>query len=205
MPDWVRQNPRDLIAQIDTFVAALNNVDGLAASGLTAPQFVTLLSLRDELLTLCDETDVALGIYRGKVDARDAKQETVEANLRSMGMSATANIGMTDELRAAATLTVQDTEPSPGIITVVDDLAVVGHPNGNNALDWSAPAGSTGLIWEVEMSMGSSGAWNVVGATSKTRYLHEEAGAGVHRLYRIVGRRGDIRGEPGNEAAVYGS
>lgn len=109
---------------------------------------------------------------------------------------------MTDAWRNAATLTVRDTTPSPGIIPLVEDLAVVGRPSGNNQLNWDSVPGNRGVIWEVEASLGSSGNRVLVGATSKRSFLHEGAGAGTHRLYRIGARRGDNRGEPGNEAAV---
>lgn len=203
--DWIKKRAADLIDQIDQFAAALNNAGGYTASGLTLAQFTNLLSLRDDLEAAVGTEDVQLGLYRGAVDARQATQSQVAAELRAMGMAATRHMNMTDPLRAQAGLTVRDTAPTPGILPVVDDCSVVGHPNGNNAVKWTRPAGGRGVVFEVEVSMGSSGAWTLAGATSKTSLLHTGAGAGVHRLYRIVCRRGDLRGEPGNEAAVYGS
>lgn len=201
--DWVQRHPAQLAVQIDQFTAALNNVPGLAASGLTAGQFTALTALNTSLKAATLAKVAAEGAYRAAVDTENAAAASAEASLRAMGMAATNHTNMTDALRNAATLTVRDTEPSPGIIPLVEDLSVVGRPNGNNQLKWGSVPGSRGVIWEVEMSLGSSGNWTVIGGTSKRSFLHENAGAGVHRLYRIVARRGDIRGEPGNEAAVY--
>ncbi len=189
--------------QIDQFTAALNNPGGLTASGLTAAQFTALTALNTSLKAASLAKVAAEGAYRAAVDTENAAAASAETALRAMGMTATNFTLMTDVLRNEATLTVRDTTPSPGILPLVEDLAVVGRPNGNNQLNWGSVPGSRGVIWEVEASAGSSGNWVVLGGTSKRSYLHVGAGAGVHRLYRIVARRGDVRGEPGNEAAVY--
>ena len=61
-----------------------------------------------------------------------------------------------------------------------------------------------GIAWEVRTSPGVGGPWSVVVATSRTDFLHEGAGAGVHRISLIVAKRGSRRGEPENEAALCG-
>jgi hypothetical protein len=139
------------------------------------------------------------------VDNTVASQLAATNNLRLLGRAANSNTNMTDVFRNSAGLTVRDTEPTPGALPVVLDLAVVGRPNGNNFLDWGTPAGvAAGIGWEIESALGAAGAWLLVGSTSRTDFIHEGAGAGTHRLYRIVATRGNRRGEPGNEAAVYG-
>lgn len=206
MPDdWVSQNAQALIAQIDQFVTALNNPGGLTASGLTAPNMTSLTNAKTDLQAKFTDQQAKEAAFRGAVDATEASQDTAEDLLRQFGRAANNNPNMTDTYRNAAGLTVRDTEPTPRPLPVVEDLAVVGRPNGNNFLDWSVPAGEgDGVTWEVETALGASGNWTVVGATSRTDFLHENAGAGTHRLYRVIAKRGNRKGEPGNEAAVYG-
>ncbi len=203
--DWVKQNSLDLIAQIDQFITALNTPGGIAASGLTAPQLTALGTKKTDLQTKYTAQLVAEAARSAAVDATKASQTLAANELRLLGGAARNNTNMTDPIRNAAGLTVRDTQPTPGVLPVVDDLAVTGRPNGNNFLDWGTPAGiADGIIWEIESALGSSGPWLLVGSTSRTDFIHEGSGAGVHRLYRVVAKRGDRRGEAGNEAAVYG-
>ena len=204
MADWVKTNTLELIGQIKKLVGALNNAPGMAASGLVPANFAELTANAADLHTkqrAVLETEAA---YRAAVGARDAAQAISTRNLRRYGMSAGRNINMTNPLRHEAGLTVRDTKPSPGPLPEIKDLVCVGRPNGNNFLNWSRVPGGVGVIWEVECCLGSSGEWFLIGATSRTDFLHEKAGAGVHRLYRIVARRGNRRGGPGNLASVYG-
>lgn len=203
--DWVPQNTLDLIAKIDQFDTALNNPGGTVASGLTGIQLTALATLGTDLDGFHTAQLAAEAAYRAAVDTTQAGQDAATAELRALGRAANAYSLMTDIYRNAAGLTVRDTEPTPGALPVVDDLAVVGRPNGNNFLDWSTPAGvAAGIVWEVEASPGVGQPFVIVGAISRTDFLHESAGAGTHRIYRVVAKRGSLRGEPGNEAAVYG-
>ncbi len=203
--DWVSQNTLDLIAQIDQFVTALNNPGGIAASGLTVGQFTALTAAKTDLQTKYTAQLAAEAAFRSAVDATQASKDAAASLLRTDGRAANASTNMTDVFRNAAGLTVRDTEPTPGDLPVVEDLAVVGRPNGNNFLDWGSPADvAGGIVWEIQSALGTGGAWTIVGTTSRTDWLHEGAGAGVHRLYRVIAIRGSRRGEPGNEAAVYG-
>jgi len=203
--DWVKTNTLELIAQIDQFVTALNGAGGLAASGLTAAELTALGALKTTLQA--DYTDQLAqdAALEAAVDKTQTDQSAAAAMLRALGRAANGNSAMTDAYRAAAGLTIRDTEPTPGDIPVVVDLAVIGRPNGNNFLDWSIPAGiAPGIVWEIQAAPGVGQDFVIVGTTSRTDFLHEGAGAGVHRLYRVVAKRGNRRGEPGNEAAVYG-
>jgi hypothetical protein len=206
MPDdWVNRNTLALIAQVDQFITALNNPGGLTASGLTGAQLTNLGTMNTALQT--DHTDQLAkeAAFRASVDLTQADQAALTAEFRSLGRAANGNSAMTDAYRAAAGLTIRDLEPSPGDLPLIEDLAVIGRPNGNNFLDWGTPVGvAPGIVWEVQCALGATAPFGVVGATSRTDFLHEGAGAGVHRIYRVVATRGNRRGEPGNEAAVYG-
>lgn len=193
-----------MIGQINRFVNALNSVPGMAASGLTPAQFAELSSNATDLLAKQQAVSVAEAAYRAAVNERDAAQALARRNLRLYGMSASNNINMTDVYRSAAGLTVRDKKPSPRPLPEVHDLACQGQPNGNNFLNWGRVPGATGVIWEVECALGASNDWLLIGATTRTDFLHEKAGAGVHRLYRVVARRGNRRGQAGNLASVYG-
>jgi hypothetical protein len=115
---------------------------------------------------------------------------------------ASGSQNMTDLLRGAAGITIRDTDPSPRPLPLVSDLAAVGRASGNNFLDWSA-ADAAGVTWQVETADVDAGPWMVIGSTSATHFLHEGAGAGVTRKYRVIPKRGDRVGEPSNIAAVY--
>lgn len=203
--DWVKQNVLALIAQIDKFVTALNNPGGTAASGLTAPELTGLTTKKTTLQTAYTAQLAAEAAFRAAVDATQAAQADASTTLRNLGRAANGNSTMTDFYRDASGLTIRDTTPTPGDLPIVADLAVVGRPNGNNFLDWSVPAGTvSGITWEVQASPGVGQDFVICGTTSRTDFLHEAAGAGVHRIYRVIAKRGNRRGEPGNEAAVYG-
>ena len=203
--DWVKTNTLELIAQISQFTTALNTPGGITASGLTVAELTALGALNSDLNAKNTAQLAAEAAFRGAVDATEASLAAASALLRQLGRAANGNTLMTDAFRNAAGLTVRDTEPTPGALPVVADLAVVGRPNGNNFLDWGTPAGvAAGIVWEIETALGVGGVWTLAGSTSRTDFLHEGAGAGVHRLYRVVAKRGERRGEPGNEAAVYG-
>ncbi|MEX2244292.1 MAG: hypothetical protein WD716_10660 [Fimbriimonadaceae bacterium] len=203
--DWVKPSTLALIAQIDKFVTALNNPGGTTASGLTVTQLTGLGTLKTTLQASYTDQLAKEAAYRAAVDTTRADQAAAAAEFRLQGRAANVNTEMTDAYRIAAGLTVRDTEPTPGALPVIADLAVVGRPNGNNFLDWGTPAGvAAGIVWEVEASTGVGQPFVIVGATSRTDFLHEGAGAGTHRIYRVVAKRGNLRGEPGNEAAVYG-
>ncbi|MEX2243385.1 MAG: hypothetical protein WD716_06005 [Fimbriimonadaceae bacterium] len=203
--DWVEKNTLALVAQINQFVTALNTGEGILASGLTAPQLTALGTLGTDLDDLYTAQLAAEAAFRAAVDATQAGYTAGATELRLLGRAANNYTEMTDEFRNAAGLTIRDTEPTPGALPVIDDLAVVGRPNGNNFLDWGTPAGvASGIVWEVQGSLGVGQPFAIVGAVTRTDFLHESAGAGTHRIYRVVATRGDQRGEPGNEAAVYG-
>jgi hypothetical protein len=203
--DWVKQNALALIAQIDQFVTSLNTLAGQTASGLTAGQLTALGAKKTDLQTKYTAQLAAEAARSAAVDATQASQLAAANELRLLGGAANNHTNMTDPIRNAAGLTVRDSQPTPGALPVVDDLAVVGRPNGNNFLDWGTPAGvADGINWEIESALGSAGPWVLVGSTSRTDFIHEGSGAGVHRLYRVRAKRGDRTGEAGNEAAVYG-
>lgn len=203
--DWIKKNPLDLIAQIDKFVTALNTLPGQGASGLTALQFTALTTAKTDLQTKYTAQLAAQAAASGAVDAAHTSYTSAANLLRTDGRAANGNTNMTDAFRDASGLTIRDTQPSPGDLPVIDDLAVVGRPNGNNFLDWGTPHGvAAGIVWEIQASPAVGDPFVIVGTTSRTDFLHEGAGAGVHKIYRVVATRGARRGEPGNEAAVYG-
>jgi len=204
--DWVKTNILELIAQINKFVTALNGAGGLAASGLTAPQLTALGAMATTLQADYTDQLAKQAAAAGAVDKTQTDQAAAAAELRNLGRAANGYSAMTDFYRDASGLTIRDTTPTPGDLPVVADLAVVGRPNGNNFLDWSIPAGiASGITWEIQAAPGVGQDFVIVGTTSRTDFLHESAGAGVHRLYRVVAKRGNRRGEPGNEAAVLHS
>lgn len=203
--DWIKKNVLDLIAQIDKFVTALNNPGGTAASGLTGAQLTALGTLKTTLQTSYTDQLAKEAAFRSAVDKTHTDQIAATTSLRNLGRAANGYSAMTDAYRDAAGLTIRDTQPSPGDLPVIDDLAVVGRPNGNNFLDWGTPHGvAAGIVWEVQATTAVGEPFVIVGTTSRTDFLHEGAGAGTHRIYRVVATRGARRGEPGNEAAVYG-
>ena len=204
MADWVKATPHELVAQIRMLVSALDNPAGMAASGLDAAAFAELTSNAADLEAKVKAVMAAEAAYHSAIRERNVSFKLGGKNLRRYGVSAGRYTNMTDPLRRKAGLTVPDRKPSPGALPMVQDLVCLGKQNGNNFLNWSPMPGGRAVIWEVECSLGSSGEWFLVGATSRTDFLHEGAGAGTHRLYRVIARRGNRRGDPGNIASVYG-
>lgn len=203
--DWVESKTPQLVAQILRFTDALNTVAGRAASGLAEARLDALRAMAEDLAGKYAGQLAAKAAFRAAVGATQAQHSGSKAELRTLGRAANAFTAMTDAFRNAAGLTIRDTVPTPGDLSVVENLAVVGRPSGSNFLDWSVSAEvRPGIVWQVFSALGASGAWELVGATTRTDFLHEGAGAGVHRLYRVVATRGNRAGEPGNEAAVYG-
>ncbi|MFY9233774.1 MAG: hypothetical protein WAO58_04855 [Fimbriimonadaceae bacterium] len=200
--DWLNPEPAAGCDQADQFITALNNPGGQAASGLTAGNFATLAGLVATLRASTDDKLVQEGIYRAAVAKERADHRLFKGQFRTFYRMANNNINMTDAIRGAAGLTIRDTEPSPRAMPKVTDLAAVGRPSGNNFLDWSA-AGGVGVTWQVETAPSEGGPWTIVGTTSRTDFVHEGAGAGVARRYRVVPKRGARSGEPSNVAAVY--
>ncbi|MFY9233989.1 MAG: hypothetical protein WAO58_05950 [Fimbriimonadaceae bacterium] len=202
MADWLNDDPAAPCDQADQFDTALDHIGGYAASGLDAADFTALAAL---VVTLRASTDDKIA----KIDAASAAVEKERddfglfaTKFRSMYRQANGNEAMTDLLRGAAGMTIRDTEPSPRDLPEVIDLACIGRPSGNNFLDWSA-IGGQGVAWRIETADTEAGPWTVIGVASGTSFLHEAAGAGVARKYRVVPTRGNREGEPSNIAAVY--
>ncbi|WP_395139879.1 hypothetical protein, partial [Armatimonas sp.] len=93
----------------------------------------------------------------------------------------------------------QQTGKGHGQIPGVDDLVCKPRPSGDNFLDWSGPTGS-GITYDIETRTGPGQPWEKIGYTTRTAWLHENAGAGIHREYRIVPQRSGRSGEPSNAA-----
>ena len=109
----------------------------------------------------------------------------------------------TDTLRITAGLNVRkQTRSGQADIPLVSDLVALPRPSGHNFLDWSGPTGG-GISYEIETRTGPDKGWEKLDYTLKTAYTHTEAGAGVHREYRILPKRSDRAGEPSNTASVY--
>ena len=202
MADWIRQNPAELADQVDQFVTALNNPAGMAASTLIAANFTDLIARVGTLRASTDDKFAKGGAYEAAVQKELDDVADLTAPFRQYGRQANNAQTMTDLLRGAAGLTIKDTEPSPRDLPLVVDLAVNGRQSGNNFLDWSA-ASAAGVGWQVETAPATGGPWTIIGTTTGTFFVHENAGAGVRRLYRVLPTRGSRVGEPSNEAAVY--
>jgi hypothetical protein len=185
------------------FTVALDNPEGHAASGLTPAQFADLgaevSALRDALGAQAE----ALRAYRAATVAVRAAHRGTEARYRALRQQANNHSAMTDGLRKRAGLPVRDREPSPGLLPEITDLAAHPRPDGAVRLKWTGPTGGA-LRYEVFTRVGTDGAWTLVGSASATKFVHEGAGAGVTRYYRVEACRGTRRGEPSNVAAVYG-
>ena len=202
MADWIRQNPAELADQVDQFVTALNNVGGQAASTLLPANFTDLIARVATLRTSTDDKFAKKGAYEAAVQKELDDAAALTAPFRQYGRQANNAQTMTDAYRGAAGLTIKDTEPSPRDLPLVVDLSVNGRQSGNNFLDWSA-ANAAGVGWQVETAPATAGPWTIVGTTTATFFVHEGAGAGTRRLYRVIPTRGSRVGEPSNEAAVY--
>jgi hypothetical protein len=138
----------------------------------------------------------------GALETEEGTHETAEDLYRALRQQATRHPNMTDALRAEAGMTVADDEPTPGGFPTVTDLTAMGRATGSNFLDWTGPTGGN-LRYEVYSRLASGGGWTLVGSSTATDFLHQGAGAGVARYYHVVACRGQQRGEPSNEAAVY--
>ena len=202
MADWLSQEPPEACDQVDQFVTALNNPAGQTASGLTAAQFSGLSTQATTLRASTDDKLAKETIYAAAVEKEKDDYDAMAANFRTLYRAANSNTNMTDAFRGAAGMNIRDTDPDPRPLPVVTDLAFVGRPSGNNFGDWSA-ADSEGVTWQIETAPAEAGPWTVIGTTSRTDFLHEGAGAGVTRKYRVVPKRGNRVGEPSNVAAVY--
>lgn len=201
--DWVEREARALILQTDQFINVLTDTPKRNASGLTAAQHTSLQTHKDSLTQFSDAKIQAEATYRAAVQAEQAGVEVLQRELRSLGQIAQSAPAMTDALRAELGLTIaKQTGPGAGEIPIVDDLVCLPRPNGRNFLDWSGPTGG-GISYIIESRTSVSTAWERVDFTTKTAYLHENAGAGIHREYRIVPRRSDRDGTPSNTATAY--
>ena len=110
---------------------------------------------------------------------------------------------MTDTLRLAAGLNVRkQTHSGQAEIPTVDDLVALPRASGHTFLDWSGPTGG-GISYEIETRTKADSPWEKLDYTLKTAYTHTDAGAGVHREYRVLPKRSDRVGEPSNTASVY--
>lgn len=202
MADWLSQEPPEACNQVDQFVAALNNPSGTTASGLTTAQLTGLAARATTLRASTADKLAKETAYTAAVEKEKDDYAVLAAEFRALYRAANSNLNMTDAFRGAAGMTIRDTEPGPRPLPEVTDAAAVGRPSGNNFLDWSA-ADSEGVTWQVETAPAEAGPWTVIGTTSRTDFLHEGAGAGTTRKYRVVPKRGNRVGEPSNIAAVY--
>lgn len=201
--DWIATTPRELVVQIGHFLAALDTEAGRTKSKLTKAQF-------DELRTNLSALTAQIETKEGAETALAAAQKTLDlgydataALFRTVGREAQGSSLMDDPTREAAGLTVRkNTSKGFGEIPVVEDLICKPRPSGDNFLDWSGPTGG-GITYDIETRAAEGKPWEKIGYTTRTAYLHESAGAGVHREYRIVPQRSGRSGKPGNVAAAY--
>jgi hypothetical protein len=73
--------------------------------------------------------------------------------------------------------------------------ATLAITEGGIQLKWKAkqPAGTNGVVYRVERSIGQGGAWNLVGLTGGKTSIDSTIPAGTSRvLYRVVAQRGSL-------------
>jgi hypothetical protein len=201
--DWIEQDPHKLADQIETFVDAFDTPEKLVAGSVTAAQLAALTTHKTALRAKTTAKETLEAQYRAAVQEEKSVQALAEAELRAIGQQAQNSAAMTDTLRLAAGLNVRkQTSSGHAEIPRVDDLVALPRPSGHTFLDWSGPTGG-GISYEVETRTKADSPWEKLDYTLKTAYTHTDAGAGVHREYRVVPKRSDRVGEPSNTASVY--
>lgn len=201
--DWVEREVSALIEQTTRFINVLADGPKRTAAGLTSAQHTTLQGHNDALTQLHDAKNQAEATYRAAVQAEQSEVEAVKKELRQQGQIAQAAPGMTDTLRAELGLTIaKQTGPGSGAIPTITDLICLPRTNGHNFLDWSGPTGGN-ITYIIETRLSPASDWEQLNFTTKTAYLHEDAGAGTHREYRVIPRRSDRTGEPSNTVSAY--
>lgn len=215
MADWISQNPTELLAQMEQFETALNTPAGRAASGLSDPEFAALSGKRAALQSAEQSKRDALADYRAAVAQADLDETDAIATLRTLGRVATNAANMTNALRQRAGLTPRSSGGiTPAPLPQIADLAAVPALSGDNRLAWTGPTGGSlqylvyGRVMDAARQKGAPGladedGWALLGATTGTAFVHQNAGLGVPWTYRTVPQRGQRQGEPSNDAAVF--
>jgi len=200
--DWISHNPRELLRQITRFLEAIDTPTGQAKSKLTPAQLTVLHERQSALLDACDMRDSAEAAFNTAVRTQSGAYDAAASELRGLGKAAQASSTMDDPTREAAGLTIpKRTGKGNAAIPVVKDLICQPRPGGDNYLDWSGPTG-TGITYNIEQRTSPDQPWAFVGYTTRTAYIHEDAGAGIHREYRIVPQRTGRAGTPSNTAGA---
>jgi len=201
--DWVAQNSRDLLRQISRFLEAIDTPDGQAKAKLTPAQLLVLHNKQSALLDACDLRDSAEATFSASVRTQSEAHSAAASELRNLGRAAQSSESMDNPTREAAGLTIrQRTGKGNATIPVVEDLICRPRPSGENFLDWSGPTGG-GITYNIECRTAAGQPWVLVGYSTRTAYLHEEAGSGVHREYRVIPQRSGRAGSPSNAATAY--
>lgn len=192
----------ELLGTIDQFSAALNNAAGQAASGLSAAQFADLAATRDELRAALDARVAAEAGFRAAVETAQQAQARATEKLRLLSRSANNYVSMTNAYREQAGLSVRASVSAPATLPLIADLAATPRTSGDTALAWSGPTRG-GLQYLIYGRAQNEAAWTLLGAVTRTAFMHRGAGIGLQRHYKIVPQRGERQGTPSNEATVY--
>ncbi|HEX9950217.1 MAG TPA: hypothetical protein VGB53_00475 [Rubricoccaceae bacterium] len=207
MATSVPRSSASLADAIDTFVAALGGA-GKDAGGLPPDTFADLTGRAATLREALGARATAEKAFRAAIKTAETAHDAAEDAFRPARRQANNHAGMTDALRAAAGLGAPVGQGGPGAMPAITDLTAVPRPSGSVFLDWSGPSGGS-LRYEVfEAALGAAsstagGTWRLVGSASATDFTVRDAVPGARSAYRVEAVRGERRGEPSNEAAVY--
>ena len=201
--DWISQNPREMLRQINRFLEAIDTPTGQAKAKLTPAQLIVLHTRHSALLDACDQKDLIEANFGTAVRTQTEAYEAAAKEFRTLGRLAQASDVMDDPTREGAGLRIRERRGRGlGALPLVEDLICKPRPGGDNFLDWSGPTGS-GITYNIECRVALDKSWEPVGYTTRTAYLHESSGAGNRAEYRVVPQRSGRVGKPSNTMTAY--
>ena len=158
--------------------------------GITPADVAELTALHTDLKTKREEATRALNEAKAAVTAKDEARDKANRAASFRAQMFKVNPRIPDELKFRLRIGVRKrrTVAKPDTPT-----QVVAQESGfhTNKIAWDRGSNSRTTTFVVESRPFEGGEYAVVGATTKTHFVHRFDGEPIARLYRVLARRGD--------------
>ena len=202
MPDIANFNPEEMSMFLGNFSTVANA--NLTALGYTAPDITAINALKSDIDAKLTAQAAAQEAARAATQALRTSLKAAKTNMSVRNKVLSANINLSNALRAQLGLNVPDGKPTDNTPQKPDTLFVTGSASGINFLKWGKGLNKPGVQYVIEAKIGASSTWTLVDAVTATKYDHVGQTPGVRATYRVRARRKSMLSPPSVEGVIYG-
>lgn len=178
--------------------------ENAAELGVSPDEINELKSLRDEYHANLQER-VRLRIA-SKAATEAFRQTKIKINRKIAARRKTylADSEISETLIKSLGFDIPKTRSERVALFTPEELTVTGFSNGTNVLRWKRAGNHSKTMFIIEALIGDASDFVMVGATMKTKFVHEGQKPGVKIVYRVCAQRSGRKGEYSDTAVIYG-